>query len=59
MSHIAFIEINQDGHWVITLKGGAVIEGTRNLAQTVEKLESYIWPQPVLSKDWSQNEKTI
>ena len=51
MNHVAFIEINQDGHWVITLKGGAVIEGTRNLAQTIEKLESYIWPQPKLSRE--------
>lgn len=48
MSHVAFIEIDQNGHWVVTLKGGAVIEGTNNLAQTIELLEKYIWPQPYL-----------
>lgn len=35
--------------WVITLHSGAMIQCGPNLAEAIDKLDSYIWPQPELS----------
>lgn len=47
-THIKDIKFNEI--WIITLKSGATIEGTLNLAESVNKANLYCYPQPELSR---------